>query len=96
MMMKTLVHAAAAGVAAAMLGTAALATPPVTKVTLECNWGQLTMEQIQNGHEQGEHASDPEGDGRGNTGRRTGLANVLEQGNMQETCEFIEMLLDGY
>jgi len=95
MTLKLITSAAAVALTIAAMTQHAVAKPPVSQVSVECNWGQLTMEQIQNGFDQGEHASDPEGDGRGNTGRRAGLANVLEQGNLEATCEFIEMLLEG-
>ncbi|WP_020682369.1 hypothetical protein [Marinobacterium rhizophilum] len=81
-------------IAASMLfAGSALADPPVTSVAVECNWGKLTMESIQNGFEQGPHSADPSGDGHGPGTAdepRAGLANVLEQGNLQALCEFIE------
>jgi hypothetical protein len=62
-----------------------------------CNWGQLTYENIANGFEQGPHASDPGGDGRGsndNDNPRVGLANVVELGNLDATCNFIREQFD--
>jgi hypothetical protein len=68
----------------------------VETVSVECNWGTLTMEAIKDGFPQGEHSADPNGDGKGQGSDqpRTGLANVLERGNLQLTCEFIQSLLD--
>ena len=77
-------------------GSIAYADPPVTTVSVECNWGTLTMEQIQGGFEHGPHSADPGNNGVGPDDPdqpRAGLANVLERGNLQETCEFIESLL---
>lgn len=79
-----------------MLTTTTQAAPPVTTAAIECNWGKLTMELIDDGFAQGAHASDPSGDRHGpGTGDepRAGLANVLEQGNLEATCELIESLL---
>ncbi len=36
----------------------------------------------------GVHTSDPTGDGRGPEDR-VGLANMIEQGNLQVVCEFL-------
>jgi hypothetical protein len=69
----------------------------VERVAVECNWGRLTMESIQGGFPQGPHSADPSGDGKGKGNAdqpRAGLANVIEQGNLQLTCEFIQSLLD--
>lgn len=63
----------------------ATAGPPVTSAAIECNWGKLTAESAP----LGDHSSDPNGDGPGND-NRVGLANVIELGNLQATCEFIE------
>ena len=55
------------------------------------------MEAIGNGFGQGPHSSDPSGDGHGPGTAdepRAGLANVVEMGNLQATCELIEGLLD--
>jgi len=59
-----------------------------------CNWGELTSDSIaeSSGSVQGEHASDPSGDGLGPE-ERVGLANVIEQGDLFATCEFIDGLL---
>lgn len=72
------------------------ANPPVSTISVDCNWGKLTMEAIGSGFAQGPHSSDPSGDGHGRgtiDEPRLGLANVVEQGNLQLTCEFIESLL---
>ena len=51
--------------------------------------GRLTMEAIQEGFDQGRHAADPGDDGLGREDR-VGLANVVERGNVQALCEFIQ------
>ena len=51
-----------------------------------CNWGRLTAEAIAGGFEQGPHSSSfptP----------RDGLANVVNQGDLNATCEFIASAL---
>ena len=58
----------------------------------ECSWGELTSYAISIGFDQGAHASDPSGDGLGQE-ERVGLANVVEQGNLEATCELIWDLL---
>ena len=66
------------------------------EVSVKCNWGLLTMESIADGFPQGPHVSDPSGDGKGKgdaDSPRKGLGNVIERGNLQATCEFIESLL---
>jgi hypothetical protein len=74
-----------------VMAVPAFADPP------ECNWGTLTSESIAAGLvEQGPHASDPSGDGHGPGTAdepRMGLANVVERGNLEATCELIESLL---
>lgn len=65
----------------------AAADPP------DCNWGRLTADAIAGGFDQGPHSSDPSGDGHGPgtvDEPRAGLANVVERGNLNATCEFIE------
>lgn len=79
-----------------MFSSTVLADPPVTSMSVECNWGKLTMESIQGGFPQGEHSSDPSGDGFGPgtlDEPRVGLANVIEQGNLQAVCMLIKDLL---
>ena len=64
----------------------------VSAVSVECNWGRLTMEAVLDGFPQGPHASDPSGDGFGPgtlDEPRAGLANVIEQGNLQALCELV-------
>jgi len=76
--------------------SAAVADPPVTTMSVECNWGKLTMESIQQGFEQGTHSSDPSADGHGPgtlDEPRAGLANVVMQGNLEALCMLIEDLL---
>ena len=80
-----------------LLASTAQSTPPVMAVSVECNWGKLTMEAINNGFDQGAHSSDPSGDGHGRDTLdepRAGLGNVVETGNLQATCELIEDLLN--
>lgn len=82
---------------AAISTSSVLAAPPIKAMTVECNWGTLTMEAIKDlNFEQGKHSSDPSGDGHGPGTAdepRAGLANVVEQGNLEYTCELIERLL---
>lgn len=78
------------------IASSTMAGPPVTTMSIECNWGTLTMETIADGFDQGGHSSDPSGDGHGpgtSDEPRAGLANVIERGNLEATCEFIENLL---
>lgn len=59
---------------------------------LTCNLGQLTAASIAGGFEQGAHASDPSGDGHGPGDAdqpRVGLANVINKGDLEATCDFI-------
>jgi len=82
--MRTLIFALA-GIF--IFSSAAQADPP------ECNWGELTAAAIQSGFAQGPHSADPSGDGHGpgtNDEPRAGLANVVETGNLEATCVFIE------
>jgi len=85
--------------AAALAASSVQAQPPVDHVSIECNWGTLTMTSIEEdgGKKMGEHASDPSGDGKGRGDGdqpRAGLANVVNPGDLQATCEFIESLLE--
>lgn len=79
------------------LASAAYAGNTKTTVAVECNWGQLTMDQIiNNDFPQGPHSADPSGDGVGpndDDNPRAGLANVVNQGDLQALCEFIEDML---
>ena len=62
-----------------------------------CNWGQVTSAAIADGFPQGPHSSDPGDDGHGpGTGDepRSGLANVVNQGDLNALCEFISGALD--
>ena len=78
--------------------SATQAGPPVTKLAVDCNWGKLTMESIVGkGFDQGRHASDPSGDGHGPgtlDEPRAGLANVVNQGDLQALCALIEELME--
>ncbi|MCA0936737.1 hypothetical protein LCL85_14445 [Vibrio alginolyticus] len=80
-----------------IFAASAFATPPVKSMTVECNWGKLTMEMIKEADfDQGGHSADPSGDGHGPGTAdepRKGLANVVERGNLEYTCELIESLL---
>lgn len=89
-MRKVISAAAAAGVVIGLAAAPAAAAKP------ECNWGQLTAESIAAGFDQGGHSSDPSGDGHGPgtaDEARAGLGNVVEQGNLEATCELIASLL---
>lgn len=73
-----------------VIAVPASADPP------ECNWGKLTSGAIADGFDQGTHASDPSGDGHGPSTAdepRAGLANVVNRGDLEATCELIESLL---
>jgi len=87
-----------AGSAVPVTASAQQNGPPVTSVAIECNWGKLTMQSIQNGFDQGAHSADPSGDGFGPGTAdepRQGLANVLERGNLQALCELIADMIDN-
>ncbi len=90
---KTLLFAASA----VFFASTTQAAPPVQAMTVECNWGKLTMEAIHDedlDFDQGEHSSDPAGDGPGGADQpRKGLGNVVEQGQLEYTCELIKNLL---
>lgn len=94
--MKTCIRSVIAATIA-VAASNALAQPPIENVTIECNWGTLTMESIKDGFDQGQHSSDPGSNGRGKDDPdqpRAGLGNVVNQGDLQATCEFIEALLE--
>lgn len=90
-MTRRLVVLAVIAVMALMVSvTPAAADPP------SCNWGTLTADAIAGGFPQGPHSSDPSGDGHGPGTAdepRVGLANVVERGDLNATCEFISGLL---
>ncbi len=89
-MRKIISTAAAAAVCLGLMAAPAAAAKP------ECNWGQLTAAAIAGGFEQGPHSSDPSGDGHGPgtaDEARAGLANVVERGDLEATCELIAGLL---
>jgi hypothetical protein len=78
--------------------TSSYADSPVTSMGVDCNWGKLTAASIAGGFPQGPHSSDPSGDGHGpgsNDEPRAGLANVIDQGNLQALCLFISDALGG-
>ncbi len=84
--------------AAGVFASTVQADPPVQSMSVECNWGTLTMKAIQEDetYNQGQHSADPTGDGHGPGTAdepRKGLANVVSPGNLQATCEFIESLM---
>jgi hypothetical protein len=90
--MKTRLGAIAlvAGLSIAATGGVASADQP------DCNWGGLTAGAIGAGFDQGDHSSDPSGDGHGPgtvDEPRAGLANVVAQGDLDATCDLIESLL---
>lgn len=67
--------------------TAAVTIPAMGSASADkpsCNWGQLTADAIAAGFDQGGHSSSFAGE------KRAGLANVLDRGNLNATCEFIE------
>ncbi len=69
-------------------------TPPGQ---LDNNWGEVTSGAVRDGFDQGAHASDPSGDGHGPGTAdepRSGLANVVERGNMGATTELIDSALE--
>jgi hypothetical protein len=86
----------AAAAAAAGLVIGGLAAAPAGAAKPTCNWGTLTSTAIADGFPQGQHASDPSGDGHGPGTAdepRVGLANVVERGNLEASCELIASLL---
>ncbi len=87
--MRTMILALLGGLVLAAPAFADQESPPGQE---HCNWGQLTSSQIAGGFEQGPHSADPSDDGHGPgtlDEPRAGLPNVVEQGNLQATCEFI-------
>jgi len=89
---RLLAAAIAAGLAGLMVGVGDTASA----APKSCNWGQLTSGAVADGFPQGPHSSDPSGDGHGPGTAdepRVGLANVVERGNLNATCELISSLL---
>ncbi len=89
-MKKAISALAAAAITIGLTAGPALAAKP------SCNWGELTADSIAEGFDQGPHSSDPSGDGHGPgtaDEARAGLANVVERGNLDATCQFIASLL---
>jgi hypothetical protein len=68
---------------AVALAVTALAAPAAQADAPSCNWGTLTADAIADGFDQGEHASSFAGS------PRLGLANVVNQGDLNATCEFL-------
>ena len=63
--------------------TAAVAIPAMGSASAEkptCNWGQVTAAAIADGFDQGGHASSFDTP-------RVGLANVVNTGDLNATCE---------
>jgi len=84
------------GAVAGLVGATFVASGTVSADPPECNWGELTADAVGAGFEQGPHSSDPSGDGHGPGTAdepRVGLANVVEQGDLEATCELISSLL---
>jgi len=71
-------------VLALMFSGTAFANGNADQITVRCNWGVLTMTAIADGFEQGKHSSSFA------PGKRQGLGNVIERGNLEATCLFIE------
>lgn len=79
-------------VAAALLSTAA-AAQDTRGVDDGTSLGDVTKQAIGAGFDQGGHASDPSDDGvgrDGNEGRRSGLANVVDRGDLSSTIDVID------
>ncbi len=74
--MRKLIIAGAVAGGLAMVPLSASAAPP------SCNWGQVTSAAIAGGFDQGGHASSQ-------ATPRVGLANVVNKGDLNATCEFV-------
>ena len=70
----------------------AMAAPQVSTLSIECNWGTLTMEPISDGLDQGGHSLDTSGDGEQS---RVGFVTVVDQSKVDATCNLIEYLMVG-
>jgi hypothetical protein len=85
---RTIALGASAVLAMTLFASPAAAAKPT------CNWGDLTADSIAAGFAQGAHSSDPSGDGPGGADQpRAGLANVVDRGDLNATCELISSLL---
>jgi hypothetical protein len=73
---------------ATALGVGALMAPAVAAEAPDCNWGLLTADAIAGGFDQGGHSSTQ-------VNPRVGLANVVNQGDMDATCTLIKDALGG-
>ncbi len=92
--MKVLSTAVLAGTML-IVPTLVMADPPNTPPGQRAggSLGEITREAIANGFDQGQHASDPSGDGHGPGDAdqpRSGLANVVERGNLSATLDAID------
>jgi hypothetical protein len=85
------------------VGTATFVAAPASAEAPECNWGELTAWAVAQGFDQGDHSSDPSGDGHGPDTAdepRVGLANVSyalfggDRGDLEATCAFIDSLFN--
>lgn len=76
----------AAAVAAGAAAIVAVGAPAVSAAPPSCNWGQLTADSIAAGFDQGSHASNQ-------ANPRAGLANVVNKGDLNATCELIKSAL---
>ena len=76
--MKKILAIAGIAVASVAVGAGSASAEKPT-----CNWGQLTSDAIAAGFNQGEHASSFAGEAR------AGLANVVDQGDLNATCELL-------
>ncbi|SDD97300.1 hypothetical protein [Ruegeria marina] len=62
------------------------------------SWGAVTSQEVTGGFNQGEHASDPSGDGHGPTSSdepRAGLANVVSSGDLSATMDALGLSGSG-
>ena len=88
--MKTIVLAIVAMFFASSAVLAGTTEPPGQ---MDNSWGDLTSEAIAGGFDQGAHASDPSGDGKGKE-TRVGLGNAggggVGSGDLSKTIDLIE------
>jgi hypothetical protein len=74
----------AVSAAAAALVAVALGAAPASAAGDDCNWGRLTVDLATSGPGvMGGHASEFAG------ARRTGLANILDRGDLAAVCELL-------
>jgi hypothetical protein len=77
-MKKLIVAGTVASAVLAFAGSSASADKP------DCNWGRTTSAAIADGFDQGGHSSSFAGS------KRAGLANVVNKGDLNALCNFIE------